>query len=193
MVTTQRSSRRWPQREERRADLHARREWRRDRRDRAARAGRGQDRAHPSCADAPGYGGGRGQCIAPSQWRRWRARRCTSYTLSSEEALNQVREARDRGLPAFAETCPQYLLLSVEELRGRTSKARSTCSRRLSGRSAIRPNCGMGSRTIICRWSRPIIAHSASRPESLGKDDFTKIPNGGQASRTGCSFSTTME
>ena len=36
--------------------------------------------------------------------------------LSSEEALNQVREARDRGLPAFAETCPQYLLLSMEEL-----------------------------------------------------------------------------
>src|SRR5579872_2213846 len=36
--------------------------------------------------------------------------------LSSEDALNQVREARDRGVPAFAETCPQYLLLSVEAL-----------------------------------------------------------------------------
>ncbi|MFZ1014206.1 MAG: dihydropyrimidinase, partial [Terracidiphilus sp.] len=35
--------------------------------------------------------------------------------LSSEDALNQVREARDRGLPAFAETCPQYLLLSIED------------------------------------------------------------------------------
>src|ERR1700758_5387625 len=35
--------------------------------------------------------------------------------LSSEAALNQVREARDRGLPAFAETCPQYLLLSIED------------------------------------------------------------------------------
>jgi dihydropyrimidinase len=34
--------------------------------------------------------------------------------LSSEDALNQVREARDRGVPAFAETCPQYLLLSLE-------------------------------------------------------------------------------
>src|SRR3981081_1514741 len=30
--------------------------------------------------------------------------------LSSEDALNQGREARDRGLPPFAETCPQYLL-----------------------------------------------------------------------------------
>src|SRR5688572_19735415 len=36
--------------------------------------------------------------------------------LSSEDALNQVREARDRGLPAFAETCPQYLLLTIDEL-----------------------------------------------------------------------------
>src|SRR5438552_13562583 len=32
--------------------------------------------------------------------------------LSSEAALNQVREARSRGGPAVAETCPQYLLLS---------------------------------------------------------------------------------
>ncbi len=36
--------------------------------------------------------------------------------LSCEDALNQVREARDRGLSAFAETCPQYLLLTQEEL-----------------------------------------------------------------------------
>src|SRR5512143_1001945 len=37
--------------------------------------------------------------------------------LSSEDALNQVREARSRGVPAFAETCPQYLLLSIDELK----------------------------------------------------------------------------
>ncbi|MGH9899226.1 MAG: dihydropyrimidinase [Pyrinomonadaceae bacterium] len=34
--------------------------------------------------------------------------------LSCTDALNQVREARDRGLPAFAETCPQYLFLSID-------------------------------------------------------------------------------
>src|SRR6186997_2457222 len=32
--------------------------------------------------------------------------------LSAAEALEMVTEARDRGLPAFAETCPQYLFLS---------------------------------------------------------------------------------
>src|SRR5258705_11698841 len=34
--------------------------------------------------------------------------------LSCTDALNQVRQARDRGIPAFAETCPQYLFLSLD-------------------------------------------------------------------------------
>src|SRR5271157_3874330 len=34
--------------------------------------------------------------------------------LSCNEALEKVREARDRGLPAYAETCPQYLYLSLD-------------------------------------------------------------------------------
>ncbi|MDQ3752135.1 MAG: dihydropyrimidinase [Actinomycetota bacterium] len=34
--------------------------------------------------------------------------------LSSAGALEQVRLARERGLPVFAETCPQYLYLSAE-------------------------------------------------------------------------------
>ena len=38
--------------------------------------------------------------------------------LSCERALARVREARDRGLPAYAETCPQYLFLSEDDLRG---------------------------------------------------------------------------
>src|SRR5213078_4489294 len=34
--------------------------------------------------------------------------------LSAAEALEMVTEARDRGLHAYAETCPQYLFLSYE-------------------------------------------------------------------------------
>ncbi len=34
--------------------------------------------------------------------------------LSAAEALDMVTEARDRGLPAYAETCPQYLFLSYD-------------------------------------------------------------------------------
>ena len=35
--------------------------------------------------------------------------------LSCTDALNQVRQARDQGIPAFAETCPQYLFLSIDD------------------------------------------------------------------------------
>ncbi|MBW4651521.1 MAG: dihydropyrimidinase [Kaiparowitsia implicata GSE-PSE-MK54-09C] len=35
--------------------------------------------------------------------------------LSAKEALDSVVEARDRGIPAFAETCPHYLFLSIED------------------------------------------------------------------------------
>jgi dihydropyrimidinase len=38
--------------------------------------------------------------------------------LSAQRALERVMEARDRGLPTFAETCPQYLFLSEDDLRG---------------------------------------------------------------------------
>jgi dihydropyrimidinase len=36
--------------------------------------------------------------------------------LSAQRALERVMEARDRGLPAYAETCPQYLFLSQDDL-----------------------------------------------------------------------------
>ena len=62
--------------------------------------------------------------------------------LSSEDALNQVREARDRGLPAFAETCPQYLLLSIDEWNARILKARNTCSRRRCAKRESCRSCG---------------------------------------------------
>jgi dihydropyrimidinase len=38
--------------------------------------------------------------------------------LSCERALQRVMEGRDRGLKVYAETCPQYLFLSEDELRG---------------------------------------------------------------------------
>src|SRR5512140_3116432 len=36
--------------------------------------------------------------------------------LSCFDALEKVREARDRGLPIYAQTCPQYLYLSLENM-----------------------------------------------------------------------------
>src|SRR5437867_3182242 len=41
---------------------------------------------------------------------------CYIVHLSSSHALEQVKLFRDRGLPAYAETCPHYLYLSTDNL-----------------------------------------------------------------------------
>ena len=48
--------------------------------------------------------------------------------LSVIDALNAVREARDRGTAAFAETCPQYLFLSLDDLGNGFNGAKFVCS-----------------------------------------------------------------
>ena len=37
--------------------------------------------------------------------------------VSSEEAMDEIRLAQDKGLKIFAETCPQYLFLTAEDLK----------------------------------------------------------------------------
>src|SRR5690349_15049644 len=56
--------------------------------------------------------------------------------LSAREALNAVRMARDEGLPAFAETCPQYLFLSLDDLGHGVEGAKLVCSAPLRGAKA---------------------------------------------------------
>jgi dihydropyrimidinase len=57
--------------------------------------------------------------------------------LSCADALKQVREARDRGLPAFAETCPQYLFLSIDDsAASREVESRRTVEGIANGRLA---------------------------------------------------------
>jgi dihydropyrimidinase len=106
--------------------------------------------------------------------------------LSSEDALNQVREARDRGLPAFAETCPQYLLLSLEDNMldkdGRDSGwegAKYVFTPPLREKKN-QPKLWDGLRTdnlqVVSTDHCPFCFEDQ---KALGKDDFTKIPNGG--------------
>lgn len=101
--------------------------------------------------------------------------------LSSEDALNQVREARDRGLPAFAETCPQYLLLSIEDqMPGKsfdeakyvfTPPLREKRNQPKLWDGLVHDNLQVVS-TDHCPFC-------FADQKQLGKDDFTKIPNGG--------------
>ncbi len=100
--------------------------------------------------------------------------------LSSEHALNQVREARDRGLPAFAETCPQYLLLSVEELeRPNFEGAKYVFTPPLRPKHHL-PKLWDGLKhdhlQVVSTDHCPFCFEDQ---KVLGIDDFTKIPNGG--------------
>ena len=100
--------------------------------------------------------------------------------LSSENALNQVREARDRGLPAFAETCPQYLLLSIDEMeRPGFEGAKYVFT------PPLRPKHHQGKLWDGLKHDHLQVVSTDHCPfcfedqKILGKDDFTKIPNGG--------------
>jgi dihydropyrimidinase len=100
--------------------------------------------------------------------------------LSSEDALNQVREARDRGVPAFAETCPQYLLLSIEELeRPNFEGAKYVFTPPLRPKEHL-PKLWDGLKDDHLQVvSTDHCPFCFADQKILGKDDFTKIPNGG--------------
>src|SRR6266446_582852 len=100
--------------------------------------------------------------------------------LSSEDALNEVREARDRGLPVFAETCPQYLLLNIEEMqRPGFESAKYVFTPPLREKHHP-PKLWDGLKNdhlqVVLTDHCPFCFEDQ---KALGKDDFTKIPNGG--------------
>jgi dihydropyrimidinase len=100
--------------------------------------------------------------------------------LSSEDALNEVRAARDRGVPAFAETCPQYLLLSIEELeRPNFEGAKYVFTPPLREKKNL-PKLWDGLKhdhlQVVSTDHCPFCFEDQ---KVLGKGDFTKIPNGG--------------
>jgi dihydropyrimidinase len=99
--------------------------------------------------------------------------------LSAERALKQVVEARDRGLPVFAETCPQYLFCSQDDLdRPGFEGAQFVCTPPLRPRS-MQEDLWRGLRThdlqVVSTDHCPFCMKGQ---KDLGKDSFAKIPNG---------------
>jgi dihydropyrimidinase len=98
--------------------------------------------------------------------------------LSAREALNEVRRARDEGLPAFAETCPQYLFLSLDDMRNGFEGAKFVCS------PPLRPadhadDLWLGllkdDLQVVSTDHCPFDFHGQ---KEMGEGDFRKIPNG---------------
>ena len=98
--------------------------------------------------------------------------------LSAREALNAVRMARDEGLPAFAETCPQYLFLSLDDLGHGFEGAKFVCSPPLRTKDH-QPELWSGlvkdDLQVVSTDHCPFDFHVQ---KDLGKGDFRKVPNG---------------
>ncbi|MBI2777595.1 MAG: dihydropyrimidinase [Chloroflexi bacterium] len=98
--------------------------------------------------------------------------------LSAREALNAVRMARDEGLPAFAETCPQYLFLSLDDMGNGFEGAKFVCSPPLRSEDH-QPELWKGlvkdDLQVVSTDHCPFDFHGQ---KDLGKGDFRKVPNG---------------
>ncbi len=98
--------------------------------------------------------------------------------LSCTDALNQVREARDRGLPAFAETCPQYLFLSIEDYGEGFEGAKYVMTpplREKQNQAELWKGLRTDDLQVISTDHCPFCM---KEQKELGRDDFSKIPNG---------------
>src|SRR2546429_3223549 len=98
--------------------------------------------------------------------------------LSCTDALNQVRQARDRGIPAFAETCPQYLFHSIDDYGEDFDGAKYVMTpplRDKANQAELWKGLSTDDLQVISTDHCPFCM---KEQKELGRDDFTKIPNG---------------
>jgi len=98
--------------------------------------------------------------------------------LSARDALNEVRAARDRGSKAFAETCPQYLFLSLDDLGNGFEGAKFVCSpplRTVDHQPELWTGLVNDDLQVVSTDHCPFDFHGQ---KDLGKGDFRKVPNG---------------
>jgi len=100
--------------------------------------------------------------------------------LSCNDALQKVREAQDRGLPVYAETCPQYLYLSLENFDVPGFEGAKYVFtpplREKWHQEKLWEGLRQDHLQVVSTDHCPFCF---KEQKELGKDDFTKIPNGG--------------
>jgi len=100
--------------------------------------------------------------------------------LSCNDALEKVREARDRGLPVYAETCPQYLYLSLENMDAPGFEGAKYVFTPPLREKWNQEKLWTGLKTDHLQVvSTDHCPFCFKEQKELGRDDFTKIPNGG--------------
>jgi len=99
--------------------------------------------------------------------------------LSSRDALDALQEARDRGVAAYAETCPQYLYLSLDDLaRPGFEGAKFVCSPPLRSKDhqdELWKGLAQGDLQIVATDHAPF---NFKGQKDMGRDSFADIPNG---------------
>jgi dihydropyrimidinase len=99
--------------------------------------------------------------------------------LSAAHALEKVRQARDMGLPAYAETCPQYLFLSYDNYEepgfDGAKYVMSPPLREKWHQDVLWKGLAKNDLQVISTDHCPFCM---KEQKELGKDDFSKIPNG---------------
>jgi dihydropyrimidinase len=113
---------------------------------------------------------------------------CPLYVvhMSAQEALEEITIARDQGLNVFAETCPQYLFLSLDDLGNGFEGAKYVCSPPLRERDDGHQEAlwiGLASNDLQVVSTDHCPFNFEDHPElgrqkRLGEGDFSKIPNG---------------
>ena len=99
--------------------------------------------------------------------------------ISTADALNEISNARDKKLPVYAETCPQYLFLSLNDMhKSGFEDAKLVFTpppREKWNQEKLWEGLKNNSLQIV---STDHCSFNYSGQKDLGKNDFTKIPNG---------------
>ena len=101
--------------------------------------------------------------------------------ISTKEGMEEIRRARARGQKVLAETCPQYLVLD-DSCYSEPDAAKYVMSpplRKKQDQEALLDAMHAGEIDVIGTDHCPFFM----KEKAIGKDDFTKIPNGGAGIR----------
>lgn len=101
--------------------------------------------------------------------------------VSCEEAMKEVRAARERGLPVQGETCTQYLVLSIEDDMGKPGfeDAKYVFTPPLRKKKNQKPLWDALKEDVLQVVSTDHCPFRFADQKTLGLGNFTKIPNGG--------------